>query len=405
MNDKLGEVLETVKLLAQRASGGDYIFRGEPRCYEKVSSSLYRQYPNIEAGQFHIEVVQKEILEGAKKYTPETDEFEILTQLQHFGGKTNLIDFTTDCFTALFFACDGLPGEDGRVILLQKSGAMSGQVSYPHNPTNRVIAQKSVFVRPPKGFVEPDDIFIIRHELKQSVLEYLRTSHGISSETIYNDLHGFIRVQDIHKSAYTKFYEARTFQLKGQYPQAIEYYSQALELDPQLSPAYNNRGNTHYHMSDFVIAIQDYDRALEIDPRYADAYNNRGNAYKASGDLAHAIQDYNRSLELDLNIAETYYNRGNAYRDMGETALAIEDYSKVVEMNEGQIAAYALFNRAIARLCLSEWEAARGDLAILRSMGMALVKALTSVGYEEVTDFQNKNGVELPADIIELLSD
>ena len=404
LNDKLDEVLKVIGLLAQRSSGGDYIFRGEPECYEKVSSSLYRHYQNIEAASFDIEIVQREILNEAKKYVRETDEFEILTQLQHYGGKTNLIDFTTDCFTALFFACDGSPREDGRVILLNKSGAMSRQITQPRNPTNRVIAQKSVLVRPPKGFVEPDDIIVINQGLKRPLLEYLRTRHGISSETIYNDLHGFIRVQDIHKSAYTKFYEARTFQIKGQYQQAIEHYTQALELEPRLTAAYNNRGNSHYHNGDYEIAIQDYDKALAIDPGHADAYSNRGNAYKASGDLALAIQEYNRSLELDPNSAETYYNRGNAYMDIGDLDLAIQDYSKVIELNQGPTATYAYYNRAISWLRLSEWERAKPDLVAARSMGIQLAKALPSIGYEGVNDFERRTAVDLPGDIVEMLT-
>ena len=403
-NDKLDEVLKVVGLLAHRSSGDDYIFRGEPECYEKVSSSLYRHYQNIEAGSFDIEIVQREILNEARKYVRETDDFEILTQLQHYGGKTNLIDFTTDSFTALFFACDGFPGEDGRVILLNKSGVMSRHITQPRNPTNRVIAQKSIFVRPPKGFVEPHDIVGIDQGLKRPLLDYLRTRHGISSETIYNDLHGFIRVQDIHKSAYTKFYEARSFQIKGQYQQAIERYTQALELEPQLAAAYNNRGNTHYHKGDFDIAIQDYDKALEIDPRSADAYSNRGNACKASGDLALAIQDYNRSLELDPTAAETYYNRGNAYREIGDLALAIQDYSKVLELNQGPTATYAYYNRAISWLRQSEWERAKPDLVAARSRGIPLAKALPNIGYEGVHDFEQENGVELPGDIVEMLT-
>ena len=46
-----------------------------------------------------------------------TIDFEILTEIQHYGGKTNLIDFTTDYFIALFFACDGHHDKEGRVIL------------------------------------------------------------------------------------------------------------------------------------------------------------------------------------------------------------------------------------------------------------------------------------------------
>ena len=51
----------------------------------------------------------------------ETTDFEILTEIQHYGGKTNLIDFTTDYFIALFFACDGHHDKKGRIIL-QKAG-------------------------------------------------------------------------------------------------------------------------------------------------------------------------------------------------------------------------------------------------------------------------------------------
>ena len=289
--------------------------------------------------------------------------------------------------------------------MLKKLGAMSRCITQPRNPTNRVIAQKSVFARPPKGFVEPDDIIIIHQGLKQSVLDYLRTSHGVSSETVYNDLHGFIRVQDIHKSAYTKFYEGRTFQINGEYHQAIEQYTQALELDGQLTAAYNNRGNSYYHNGDTDLAIQDYDKALAIDPRYAAAYSNRGNAYKRKGDLDRAIQDHNRSLELDPGYADTYYNRANAYRDKDDLDRAIQDYGKVIELNKGPSVAYAYYSRGIARLCLSDWEGARSDLAAARYIGIPLANALPSIGYEGVIDFEHKSGVKLPTDIVEMFTD
>ena len=403
-DDKLDDVLEVVGLLAQTASGDDYIFRGEPECYEKVSSSLYRQYQNIEADSFDIEVVQRETLSEAKKFTRETDEFEILTQLQHYGGQTNLIDFTTDCFIALFFACDGSPGEDGRVIFLKTSGEMARYITQPRNPANRVTAQKSMLVRPPMGFVESDRVVVICQHLKSAVLDYLRTRHGISSNTIYNDLHGFIRVQEIHKSAYTKFYEARTFQIKGRYLEAIEQYTQALALDAQLPATYNNRGNSYYHIGDVELAIQDFDHALAIGPRDAAAYSNRGNAYKHKGDLARAIQDYDRSLELDPDSADTYYNRANAYRDKSDLDRSIQDYSKAIELNKGPSVAYAYYSRGIAWLRLSEWERARSDLAAARQIGIALDKALRSIGYEGVADFEYKHAVSLPGDIADMLT-
>ena len=192
-DDQLEPVLEIVTTLARKAAAGGYIFRGEPICYDLVSSSLYRVYPGLEVAGFDIEDVQLQMLDKAKEYHSEGDDREILTQLQHYGGKTNLIDFTTDYLVALFFACDGGPGKDGRVVLLPKSGEGDAYTIWqPHSPAHRVIAQKSIFVEPAQGFVEvgADNQVIIPGSIKQSLLNYLDVCHGISARTVYNDLHG-----------------------------------------------------------------------------------------------------------------------------------------------------------------------------------------------------------------------
>ena len=120
---ELDKVLEKINEIARISATGDYIYRGEPECYEKVSSSLYRECSHTEGVNFDIEFLQKDILEEAKAYIGQTDDIGLLTELQHFGGKTNLIDFTEDYLIALFFACDGSDKKDGRVILLKrKSG-------------------------------------------------------------------------------------------------------------------------------------------------------------------------------------------------------------------------------------------------------------------------------------------
>ena len=95
-----------------------------------------------------------------------------------------------------------------QAYLAERSDRIQGQIRQPQNPVNRVIAQKSVFVQPPKGFVEPDAEINIPKDLKKPLLDHLRKYHGISTATIYNDLHGFIKNQGIHQSAYTAFYTA-----------------------------------------------------------------------------------------------------------------------------------------------------------------------------------------------------
>ena len=325
--DELDGVLDTINKLARKARSGDYIYRGEPKHYDAVSSSLYREYQDIQAEHFEIDVVQKEILSEAKKYTPSTDEFEILTELQHYGGKTNLIDFTTDYLLALFFACDGSPDHDGRVILLRKSGEMSSHFKQPRNPSNRVIAQKSVFVRPPEGFIQPDHAVTIPKIAKHPLLDHLRNCHGISVETVYNDLHGFIRYQSVHQSASKEFYLGLAWQNRGNDEQAIKHYTRSINANPQAPNPYNNRGIAYYAKGELDRAIQDYDKALGPNPNSAEVFNNRGHAYYGKGEVDRAIRDYNKALELNPNYAEAYYSRSLVWLNMKEWAKVWSDLS------------------------------------------------------------------------------
>ena len=400
-------IREKISEIEEKSADGNYIYRGEPKTHEghpyygKVSSNLWREY-GLDMENFDIEVVQTEMLSGAKKHigdlpqdyradlaaslnvpqeeSDKTIDFEILTEIQHYGGKTNLIDFTTDYFIALFFACDGHHDKEGRVIL-QKTKEIQNIIERPRNPRHRVIAQKSIFVRPPKGFINKpheDNVVIIPGDLKQGILQHLQQYRDISKETIYNDVYGFIRHQGIHGGAYTEFYrgfaslerghEATTIAEKQKsYEEAVNHYTQSIELDPNQITAYNNRGLAYTNLRNYNSAINDFHRAIEINPNYADAYNNRGVAYMRQGKRDHAIDDYNRAIELNPNYAPAYYNRGEVL------------------------------------LRLREWERAKSDLTIAGEKGINITNVFGNT-YTSVANFQSKTGITLPVDIAAMLT-
>ena len=204
---------DILRKIEAKADTGEYLFRGESKHFETVSSNLYRVFLehkdfDVEAEQFDIEMVQKRMLEDAKKYLRRTGtDCDLLVEIQHYGGKTNLIDFTTDCFVALFFACEQSASENGRIIC-QRKKLLSPIIKEPPKPINRAVAQSSVFVRPPDGFIRLDDndVINIPSKIKLPMLEYLQEVHDISTETIYNDIHGFIRYQKDFMKPYVEFY-------------------------------------------------------------------------------------------------------------------------------------------------------------------------------------------------------
>ena len=354
----LDDIINEIK---QKSEDGDHIYRGERQPHDDISSALYREFLkhediNIDIPDFDLTYAQKEMLKIAKNHIGESPvgaledfadvmgvnklteinwgmripqaiqwqmhiaetieevaEREILTELQHYGGKTNLIDFTTDYLIAIYFACSGHPKEDGRVIIVQKTEEIEDMIIRPQNPRHRVIAQKSVFLHPPKGLIEvPDEnIIIIPETLKEDFLKYLGKYHDISTETIYNDIHGFIRYQDIHQSAYVQFrigltlqyrgYNAETPEEKqGEYKKAIRHYNKAIDLKPDLGDAYHNRGECWLHLEKWHKAKEDLttakDMGIDIISAFRVDYENVADFEKKTGfempkDLARMLGD------------------------------------------------------------------------------------------------------------------
>ena len=333
------EVLETIACLTRLTFRTGYLYRGEPKRFPRVSSKLYRHYEDIDSQHFNIETVQNELLDVAKGFTSETDNNEILAQLQHFGYSTNLVDFTTDLNVALFFACDSEPDEDGRIVFL-KSG--NPNVVKSQSPANRVVAQKSVFVRPPQGYIEPDHVSTIPSHLKQPILQYLDDCHGIRWATIYNDLHGFIRHSAAHESAYAELARGITLQENKEDQLAIRHFSEGLRLNPQSPWTYVRRGASYMSLKEYESALADFGSALELRQQDPKLYYLRGMAYQEIGRHDLAIHDFDSAVELDLEGVDAYMERGVAWKEKGEHIAAIRDFDKVLELNPDNPRAYEL---------------------------------------------------------------
>ena len=62
---ELNRILEVIGRIAETTADGDFIYRGEPQHYEKVSSSLWRECKDVlGTEEFDIETIQKRMLEA-----------------------------------------------------------------------------------------------------------------------------------------------------------------------------------------------------------------------------------------------------------------------------------------------------------------------------------------------------
>ena len=455
-------VEDIIQAIKEKTTDGDYIFRGESQCHKKVSSTLYRALEKVGLlNEYDVETFQCQELKYAKtyRYTQKTDDFEILTEIQHFGGKTNLLDFTTDYHIALFFACNSFPFKDGRVILQNRNGKIKDWIMEPcdPDPESRVGKQKSIFVGSPKGFIEAGKEVIIPKVLKKSMLEYLEKEFRISSETIYPDLHGFVSSQEDRWNIYEGINKGNDHLKSGQeaeerekkikdYQKAVKHFTNAIDnaiqLDDGLAAAYDGRGSAYLSIGELDSsndklenAIEDFTEAIKYKLDYPSAYNNRGRAYFAKGDLGNAFTDFSKTIELmprcpeayhwrglayfskgdfDNAIADlseaiclnpddalAYHRRGIVYLRKGDFALAIIDLNKAIKMNPNDDLVY--YSRGETWLHLKEWGKAKADLTTAKEKGVDIATVFHN-SYKSVEDFGEGISAELPEDIAGMLT-
>jgi tetratricopeptide (TPR) repeat protein len=127
---------------------------------------------------------------------------------------------------------------------------------------------------------------------------------------------------------------------KGDLEGAITDFNRVLQLNPKNGIAYNNRGNAKREKYDLLVsgavdefpfpdydlgtrkaekgylnaAVADFNRALQLNPKLAKAYDNRGLAKFSRGDLDGAMTDFNSALQLDPKLAPAYERTSTAAR-------------------------------------------------------------------------------------------
>lgn len=158
---------------------------------------------------------------------------------------------------------------------------------------------------------------------------------------------------------------------KGLNNEAILDYTKALEINSGDAKAYFNRGIACYKKGQYDQAISDFSKALEINPIDAAAYYNRGVTFCQKRQHVQAISDFKKAFETDPNnprYLEAYINQEIAYyEDKGHYDHSIFEYSKALEVNPNDAAAY--YNRGIAYYNKKEYEKSWRDVNNAQALG------------------------------------
>ena len=144
---------------------------------------------------------------------------------------------------------------------------------------------------------------------------------------------------------------ARIYYNAGRYEEAIEYYTRAIEENPQDAFDYLSRGNIYYHsFNNYTEALNDFNKAIQLDPDLDIAYILRESVYFNTQDYYSALDDLNSAILLRNSPMESIYlyrQRGIIYLfHLDEYKQAINDFRITVALERDNAMNYT--NLALA---------------------------------------------------------
>jgi tetratricopeptide (TPR) repeat protein len=195
--------------------------------------------------------------------------------------------------------------------------------------------------------------------------------------------------------------DSLTDSLNFEFKEAIDHFSDAIELNPKDARFFRERGFCRWKIDERAGALEDFNRALEIKPDFVDAYILRA-AVLASyrqdkeflakgGFYEKAAADFQKAVDLNPKRAETYISRARyLHFDLLRRDLknGLADLAKALELNPRSAAALILRARFNFRKDTFEEAIADTTAAIKLEPRNAFAYKLRGDAYAELKNYE-----------------
>jgi len=331
---------------------GSFIFRGQANSEWKLTSGAYRRiehgkinasYPSpIVTNADVLEYMYEKLNEVRKRipidsYMNKLNEIDLLVEMQHFGGATNLIDFSRNSLVALYFAVVDNANEKGKVFCINtnttKIKSPSGNILknifpieegrlYSYSPTHnnfRIIKQDSVFLFDDLGIIPEeliDHVVVIDAENKRHILQDLNEVIGISDEQMYPDYMGYLQANSGRKphkikSAIDYFNEGNLLRKTKNHKEAIRLFDKSLSINPNQHAVLLFKALCLKDSKSYSLALEACDAAKKINPENFDVQVVSGIIYTYLNRLLEARKSFDEAKRLAKSKIEMYSVRNN----------------------------------------------------------------------------------------------
>ena len=144
-------------------------------------------------------------------------------------------------------------------------------------------------------------------------------------------------------------------QKEGQLEEAVFYYKQALNENPNLQQVHYNLGIVLYQQGDLLEAYQSYKKAIALQPDDVNGYYNLGLVLQNQGLFAEAIDSYQQVINLSKiensnhhdSVVNSYNNWGCILLQENQTDAAISVFKKALLLKPDDFTIYNNIGQAL----------------------------------------------------------
>jgi serine/threonine-protein kinase len=135
------------------------------------------------------------------------------------------------------------------------------------------------------------------------------------------------RINDDAQDLFTRGHRAYG---EGDFQEAVECFSRAIKLRPEVSAAYRYRAYAWLELGERLRALNDLDQAIRLKPDELQLYADRAAELFAQKAFDQAVADCDLVLNQDPGRADVSALRGRCHAGRGDTESALRDFAQAI---------------------------------------------------------------------------
>ncbi len=174
---------------------------------------------------------------------------------------------------------------------------------------------------------------------KKDIEYYFKKGKSALKKTRFSEAINYFSQAIELNSSYSQcyYYRGQAFLFTKSYYNAVKDFSQFINRNPNSARAYYSRGLANFYAKEYKQAISDMTKVKKLKPTLINIHNIRGQSLLRLKQYKYAIIDFRVFINYyPLSYAPVYLHLSTAYKNIGDTKNAIISLKNYLKLSKNE---------------------------------------------------------------------